>query len=65
MNKLPGDVLEEGDVMRWDAALVEELQTSDEAWDLLVRVRRIERQSDSTVKLWLENAELSGSDVAN
>lgn len=66
MNNPNNDALEVGDVMRWSAALVEDLQTNDEEWDVLVRVRRIERQPDGTVKLWLENANLEpGSGLAN
>jgi hypothetical protein len=46
------DVLEVGDVMRWDAELVKDLQAG--GVDVLVRVSKIERQDDDTVKLWLE-----------
>jgi hypothetical protein len=50
-----GDVLEEGDVMRWSAELVAQLQVEDR--DVLVRVRQIERQDDGTVQLRLEPAD--------
>jgi hypothetical protein len=51
-----GDVLEEGDVMRWDAELVKQLQASEDR-DVLVRVQAIERQDDGTVQLRLEPAD--------
>jgi hypothetical protein len=52
-----GDVLEVGDVMRWDAKLVEQLQVQDDEQDVLVRVTHIARESDGTVTLWLERAD--------
>jgi hypothetical protein len=50
-----GDVLEEGDVMRWGAELVKDLQASER--DVLVRVRNIQRQADGTVQLVFEQAD--------
>ena len=59
------DVLAVGDVMRWSSALVSDLQRSDEAY-LLVRVTKIARQADGTVKLSLEHADaLTGSEPAS
>lgn len=51
------DVLEVGDVMRWSSELVAQLQAGEPLTDVLVRVEKIERQDDGTVKLWLENAD--------
>lgn len=53
-------VLEVGDVMRWSQALVASVRTVDDDADLLVRVAKIERQPDGTVKLWLETADANG-----
>jgi hypothetical protein len=52
---VPGDVLEVGDVMRWGAELVKDLQASER--DVLVRVRNIQRQEDGTVQLVFEQAD--------
>jgi len=58
-----GDVLEVGDVMRWSAALVEQLRVQDEEQDVLVQVTAIARQSDGTVQLVLENANAGTGEI--
>jgi hypothetical protein len=55
--KVDEDVLEVGDVMRWSSELVAQLQAGEPLTDVLVKVHKIERQTDGTVKLWLENAD--------
>lgn len=58
------DVLEVGDVMRWSAELVQQLQASEH--DVLVRVVKVDRLADGTVQLYLEHADaLPGSERAS
>ena len=49
------DVLEVGDVLRFSAIVLEAIAETATG-SVLMRVQKIERQPDGTVKLWLETA---------
>ena len=58
---MAGDVLEVGDIMRFDSKLVEAIQTEER--DVLVRVTRITREDDGTVSLQLTNADAPAGEI--
>ena len=49
------DVLEAGDVLRFSRVVIEAIAATADG-SVLMRVQKIQRQEDHTVKLWLETA---------